>query len=504
MERIRFEREIGQLGLLRPGDPPGVAFERQYGISGGADRSEVTDTTVPPYCWICSIAFEKDDKTLGGGTGVLISDRHVLTNRHVVDRPSGPNSPSLIVSPGRRYDAEPFGRFVASRPPRLSPNRFDFALIKLNESVPQHLKYWGHPSTASVLWDESVISQLELTRAPKQISTAGFPGAEDAYRRRMLLARGETIPLGFNVHFKHTARTTKGQSGSPIWFRDGNRLVLLGLATQIYEGTPKGLLLHGSSVRRYIDQWIADDQPKIAKPKRRFAVERPFRWVCRLEISDNSLGRVVGYGTALLITDRHVVTAASVIHAFAKDPQRYTVRVTPGYEFGHEPFEGTTASRARVAPQFDAEAKTGSAQYGLLTLERPVGRAAYSSIGNLPLGFWGGDGHSISTSVADLRKGQVRTAAFSRSSGGGGRFQALRIGGGKLIGVESGQIRHDAGNRLDAPGAPLWVEIDGRRLLVGIATGLFANGGATNLGCYLNQQARSDLMRWINEDLDRK
>jgi hypothetical protein len=248
---------------------------------------------------------------------------------------------------------------------------------------------------------------------------------------------------------------------------------------------------------------MAEDAPKLPKVERRIALEIPYRWICRLEVYDNDLRRAVGFGTGLLISNRHALTAARVIHDFSKDRRKYSIRITPGYEFGQEAFGSTTASQARVSPNFSPETKDGSADYGLLTLSQSLGSATYSSIGNARLGSWGGPTHGLSTSAADWSGKVARIAAFSRSSGGGGGYHKLRVSSGGIVGLQRGQILHKASSKLDAPGAPIWIEEGGRRLLVGIASSIFSKDSGVNWGCYLNPETLSHLMQWVNEDYER-
>ena len=80
--------------------------------------------------------------------------------------------------------------------------------------------------------------------------------------------------------------------------------------------------------------WVAENVPNARPVERRIALEIPYRWVCRLEVHDNDLQRVVGYGTGLMISGSHVLTSARVIYKFSKDRRKYSIRITPGYEFG--------------------------------------------------------------------------------------------------------------------------------------------------------------------------
>ena len=396
---------------LEAGSDPGVEFQAAPGISGVDDRTEVRDTTIPPYRWVCSIAYEAGGQTLQGGTGVLISSRHVLTAAHVIrDKATAPTSHSVYVYPGRHFGGEPFGRIPAVRA-RVSNSRFDFGLITLERPVDPAVQWWGHPSSQSAWWSEDLISLRELFDPGIPLSTAGYPRAKDRQRRRMYESNGSTVPQAFAGVFRHTLDTTEGQSGSPIWTVRNGLFVLVGIVTS-YTSTGQ-LALWVRMVRGEVDRWIAEDAPKSRPVQRRIALEVPYRWVCRLEVHDNDLRRVVGYGTGLMISGSHVLTSARVIYKFSKDRRKYSIRITPGYEFGKEAFGSTTASKARVSEKFSLEAKDGSTDFGLLTLSRPLGNMTFSSIQNTALGSWGGPSHGLSTSVADWSGKVARVAAFS-------------------------------------------------------------------------------------------
>ena len=178
------------------------------------------------------------------------------------------------------------------------------------------------------------------------LSTAGYPSAKDRQRRRMFESpNGATVPQRFGGSFVHTLDTTEGQSGSPIWTTRNGVHVLIGIVTSYSSSGQFGSFVQ--VMQQQVNQWMAQDAAE-----RRIALEIPYRWVCRLEVHDNDLRRAVGYGTGLLISNRHVLTSAQVIHGFSRDRRKYSVRVTPGYEFGKEAFGSTTASKARVSPRF--------------------------------------------------------------------------------------------------------------------------------------------------------
>jgi V8-like Glu-specific endopeptidase len=467
------------------------------GISGADNRTEVKDTTIPPYRWICSVSYEKDGKILSGGTGVLISNRHVLTAGHVITEAiSGPAAPLIYVYPGRHYGDEPFGRFSVVKT-RVSTPTLDFGLITLEDPVDQSVLWWGDHNTKTAWWSEALLPAQQLSRTAVPISTASYPSVKDRLGRRMFEANGSTVPGAFSQIFRHTADTTQGQSGSPIWTVRNGLYILLGIVTGYDKLPGQRATWFGAIVRKDIERWMAEDVPKV---ERRIGIEIPYRWICRLEIYDNDLGRTVGFGTGLLISNRHVLTAARVIHDFSRDRRRYSIQITPGYEFGEEAFGSTTASKARLSPKFSPETKDGSIDYGLLTLSRPLGDTLFSVIGNIALGSWRNETHGLYATPADWSGKVAHMAAFSRSSGGSAGYHKLRVSTGAIVGLQRGQVLHKASSKLDAPGAPIWIEAGNRRLLVGIASSVFSKDSGLNLGCYLSQETQKQLMQWVNED----
>src|SRR5262249_45810076 len=124
----------------------------------------------------------------------------------------------------------------------------------------------------------------------------------------------------------------------------------------------------------------------------------------------------------------------------------------------------------------------------------------FPSIGNTALGSWGNESHGLFTTPADWSGKVAHIAAFSRSSGGGAGYHRLRVSTGAIVGLQRGQILHKASSKLDAPGAPIWIEVGKRRLLVGIASSVFSKDSGLNLGCYLSQETQNQLMQWVNVD----
>jgi V8-like Glu-specific endopeptidase len=249
---------------------------------GGAAHREpvkrVTPTTAAPWRWICQIGLAdfSSNRPLGGGTGCLISDRHVLTAAHVVWQPAQDmHLLTVTVIPGYDDGQEPFGRAVASKIricPRYRPEdnesataaEWDYALITLNSAIggrvvgQERLGFWGAPDVG----DAFKFGPLE-TKTFRDGHTAGYPSAKGG--TTLWQASGYLAVTGPN-QMRALADMTRGQSGSPVWVEQDGHTTLLGVAANFQ--------LANNAVRRItkgmIDElrgWIAEDGDKAALPQ---------------------------------------------------------------------------------------------------------------------------------------------------------------------------------------------------------------------------------------------
>ena len=200
-----------------------------------------------PWRWICQITIrDNQGRNSGHGTGVLISDRHVLTAAHIVDKVANkPFAYSIEVTPALNYDKEPFGTYIVSAKPKI-PSKYtkakgggktnwDYALLTLSKRVGEKtfsslggkpLCHWGHKRCGQRTRFER-LNPRELNTIAAY--TAGYPGNRGG--KKLMCAAG--IILG--AHWRGrlmsiTADTTKGQSGSPVWIKEKNRYYLVGIA----------------------------------------------------------------------------------------------------------------------------------------------------------------------------------------------------------------------------------------------------------------------------------
>jgi V8-like Glu-specific endopeptidase len=239
--------------------------EEETGVIGSDNRVRVTPTTGVPFRWICRVDVKGNrDSQPGGGTGVLISDRHVLTAAHVVyEAAQNMQNYSIEVKPALDWADEPFGSYSVSDKPKLPANYhpdnddhldWDYALLKLSDPVSKKLCHWGSPQCGQ----NSMFERPDPAHLNgKAVITAGYPGSSGG--KKMMQAAGilhsvqqQRRTMGI------TADTTKGQSGSPIWIDEGGKSKLVGIAVGA-SGQSNFAVRVTRELIRQLRTWIAAD-----------------------------------------------------------------------------------------------------------------------------------------------------------------------------------------------------------------------------------------------------
>ncbi|MEQ9482274.1 trypsin-like serine peptidase [Coleofasciculus sp. F4-SAH-05] len=215
-----------------------------------------------PYRWICSLVTrfpDPDDNTrlidFDSGTGLLISQEHVLTAAHILfhqiegskGTPAWVKAQSVKIIPGRNgLISSPFGIANASESNiRFHPNyvvngvifeQYDYGLLKIETGNNKYKKtintlgYWGDKSEYKIKATQSEFLNHKI------LQTSGYPLFRIHHQRRTQgEVKNELIPkfIGsgdFPDLIIHLAPSLPGQSGSPMWLEkkiQGNTIYYL-------------------------------------------------------------------------------------------------------------------------------------------------------------------------------------------------------------------------------------------------------------------------------------
>lgn len=250
----------------------------------------------------------------------------------------------------------------------------------------------------------------------------------------------------------------------------------------------------------------------------------PFRWVCRISVQrrivrpggGSTKTGLAPAGSGLLITPRHVLTAAHVLSTPADAGQDrhepLLVSVQPGHDDGEARFGSVEAERWVLHPRWTESARGTAHDLALITLARPIGRQLFDG---RALGCWGSTpGHGWLGDLppawaARLPDLPLRTAGYPSTASG------RMVGSASRLQLSEGERRALAGRAdlvntlmqrrpvfvLDAgatpgqSGSPVWVEADGRRHLIGVLVEASAGG---NRALALTAPVQRLVQSWID------
>lgn len=205
-------------------------------VIGDDDRQRIAQTTEYPWRAICSLLITARSGRRFIGTGWLAGQRTVITAGHCVYLHNhGGWARQIEVIPGRNgtsNTSRPFGSQTATLLrsvngwTRRADRSFDYGAIVLPRT------HSGAPPYGQRLGFFAFITADEATLRRERYNLAGYPGDKERgtlwwHARRLERVQPNT--------FTYNIDTAGGQSGAPIWRRQGKERQVVGIHTNGFQ-----------------------------------------------------------------------------------------------------------------------------------------------------------------------------------------------------------------------------------------------------------------------------
>lgn len=237
-----------------------------------------------------------------------------------------------------------------------------------------------------------------------------------------------------------------------------------------------------------LEQGEQESRPSPTKQKVRDTSTVPFRWLCKISIFKN--GRYDSGGSGVLISDRHVLTAAHVVYDVIRDPTQFSLTVTLGLSGDQFP--------AAKKPDVSSQYKSGSLDhdYAIITLSHPISDKKFAQLGGNQLCFWGSSACGAGTTAVPVEPRNLVTqtaftAGYPKNKGGNEMWSFS----GLLASVpERSPLMVFTGDTMEGQsGSPVWVQQSGQFNLVGIVVAR----GNVNRALRLTWSVVAELNDWM-------
>ena len=257
--------------------------------------------------------------------------------------------------------------------------------------------------------------------------------------------------------------------------------------------------------------------------KRITATERiPFRWICSIAASkivtrpSHTENRgLAPAGTGLLISPRHVLTAAHILKGVDDDDglpyEADVVKVTPARDEDRAPFGVFEAKSWVLHPKYDPAKKDPKTDYAVITLEKPAGDQKFASLKGEALKFWPIEALS-GPAAAAIAGGDVLTAGYPNAralnsqmwcftgpaSTGSPRLDAsIKQSGEAAQRVRKlGVLFLWADAERGQSGSPVWTVADDKPLVLGV---LVEAGDDANRAALVNDDMLNRIGKWTGQ-----
>lgn len=262
----------------------------------------------------------------------------------------------------------------------------------------------------------------------------------------------------FEVNWRQHAADHQGR-----WLRHDDRIVVL-----LDDDLPwRDQELQEGPVARPANAQLAVPTPTKSKVANTFAV--PFRWIAKISIRIDGKDRPDQSGSGVLISDRHVLTAAHVVYDVVQNPARYSLNVTIALDGNKDLGTSVPSKKPDISPKYSP--KTLDYDYAVITLSRAIADERPSGLRGDKLCFWGSSQCGAGTTGIPVNPGNLvrqtgYTAGYPRNKGAS---QMWRFSGMLASVPEQSPIMVYTGETTEGQsGSPLWIQQNRTYNLVGI------------------------------------
>ena len=198
-------------------------------VFDGDDRVRIQNTLDPNFVWarqVCSLIIETSSLRTVRGTGWMAGPRTIVTAGHnLYFHQEGGFAQNVRVIPGRNSRAAPFESFTVSSSRLVVTKGWserqevesDYGAIRIPDDYDtSRLGFFGMKAASD--------SELENTQA----NIAGYPVDVLPFGTLWWHGRRILAPTGPRT-FRYNIDTSEGQSGSPVWIKEGDVRLVVGI-----------------------------------------------------------------------------------------------------------------------------------------------------------------------------------------------------------------------------------------------------------------------------------